>query len=247
MSRQFPIPALLLAIAVAFAMTACVDESGSQVLPEEIEDWADGELLDEFASMGLTIHGGTSAPEVAGVYSVKDARIEAHGDPDMVGRRVEPADWAFFEQEGHQIAVSALEYEDEGVLNLNGLPAFISGEDDCFSIFAYDDRRAPGASASDDEEGDDDEGNGEEEDDENGEDDEVVEDGPCPHTQGFIISGCLDSEEAGIVDFQVGDRTWRFATEDGRCEASTSELRVVGQEFVERIGEIEEENGDDDE
>lgn len=210
--RRPPLSMLVGICVVGAAASACVEPLFE--IPEAASSWASPELVAQLAQEGMVFHGGSTPPDVSGVYLLDEASIIRHDDDEMVGRLLLESLWTLWPVSDEEVLVSA--EEEEGPLSFQDLSAAMTGEEDCFTLFF----REPVAEVP--------AGGGEEEE----------EEPPCPQDQWFILSGCL--EPGGIGDLRIADELRRFATPDGRCVTESEGLRVVAQDFVERVGELEE-------
>ena len=100
-------------------------------VPDGVADWFTVQELVALANAGLPIYTGENPPAVDGVYLADALRIVF----DSLGASGDLAAYRFTFANQQSDGSLVLSYESEGVDSSAGNPAWIAGENDCFSVF----------------------------------------------------------------------------------------------------------------
>ncbi|HHW81595.1 MAG TPA: hypothetical protein GX746_07890 [Bacteroidales bacterium] len=123
--------------------TAYGNELRYNGLTEDINEFLPEEILDEIKDLGLTIHTGTTPPNIEGVYSLSPQVLKNSNRPyDVIGQRYADSRIQISSQDNSKLTASfeSVELDFEGnvissSIGDDGYIAYLVGDESNFSLF----------------------------------------------------------------------------------------------------------------
>lgn len=126
---------VFLFFALATFAVSCKKENLAAKQQQKINDIIPAKYLDTLIRLGITIHSGTTPPNVEGIYDISPVKSKASNVPgDVIGSYFANARVKFYEQNNSDFGIRLL---GKYILNLNdsSLNTAISGSGNSFTVY----------------------------------------------------------------------------------------------------------------